>query len=140
MTTCAVANNNCASFSKQIESSIAILKNAGTLSFLTVRAVFATLTMSVLGLYFLSGVRQTFEKCENSCPSVDCIDIEKVRSVRNRLITMSDAISELFIVDFFTGKLVRRMLTNWDDLVEDMTIATDAEFRDLISQVAEKIS
>ncbi|CAK8716590.1 hypothetical protein H206_00681 [Candidatus Electrothrix aarhusensis] len=140
MTTCAVANNNCVSFSKRIESSIEILKNAGTLSFLTVRAVFTTLTMSVLGLYFLSGARQIFEKCGDSCPSVDCIDIEKVRSVRDRLITMSDAISQLAVVDFFTGKLVRKMLTDWDDLVEDMTIATDAEFRELISQVAGKIA
>jgi hypothetical protein len=140
MTTCTVANDNCVEFSRRIEVSKAILKDAGTLSFFTVRAIFTTLTISMLSLYFLSNVRQTFEQCGNSCPSVDCIDIEKVRSVRDQLITLSDAISERSTVDFFTGKLVRRMLTNWDDLVEDMVIATDPECRDLINQVAEKIA
>ncbi|MCI5143407.1 MAG: hypothetical protein D3909_17135 [Candidatus Electrothrix sp. ATG1] len=140
MTTCAVANNQCVLFSKKIERSIKTIKNAGTLSIITVRAIFLALIMSALGLYFLSGVRRTFEKCGGSCSSIDCIDIEKVQSVRDRLITMSDTISQLAVVNFFTGKLVERMLTNWDDLVEDMAIATDPEFRELINQVAEKIA
>jgi hypothetical protein len=140
MTTCAVANNQCVLFSKKIERCIITLKDAGTLSFLTVWAIFITLIMSVLGLYFLSGVRRTFGKCGNSCSSIDCIDIEKVKSVRDRLITMSDTISQLAVVNFFTGNLVRRMLTNWDDLVEDMAIATDPEFRELINQVADNIA
>lgn len=140
MTACAVVTKDCVSFSNKLEDTIKKLKVAGTLSILHVRAIIITVVMSISGIFLLRNVRRTFEKCDNSCPTVDCVDIDKVTSVRDRLITLSDAITQLVVVDFFTGKLVRRILTDWDDLVEDMTVATDSEFRDLISKVAKEIA
>ncbi len=42
--------------------------------------------------------------------------------------------------EFFVGVLVKKTLAGWDDLVEDMTIGADAEFRNLIMQIAEKVT
>ncbi|MDM8525696.1 hypothetical protein QUF80_20180 [Desulfococcaceae bacterium HSG8] len=123
-----IEREKCLSFSKTLE-------NRGLSAFLKIPLLtFIMLIDSLRGLYLLKKIRLFLNRCDKDCPNLKCLKNENIKIVRDNYINFSEKISEIPVMNFFAGWLVRRTLIGWDDLVEDMTIASDNEFRKLIME------
>ncbi len=127
----------CLSFSRRLEGRIELSKKG-------VRSIppltFIIFIDSLRALYLLREIRLVFSQCDRDCPDPECLNSETAGRLRDTYMALSERISHIPFINFFVGRLVRRTLTGWDDLVEDMTMASDHEFRSLIMQIAEKIA
>lgn len=128
------------SFSKTIESRTDLLRTGGALFRKLPSLTLGMLLDSLRSLCLVREIRLAFNQCDAACSNPKCLKNEDVRIVRDRYMDFSEEVSEIPVMNFFIGWLVKRTLIVWDDLLEDMTIASDAEFRNLIMRIAEKVT
>ncbi len=126
-------------FSRTLERRIKFLK-AGVSFFKVPLLIFVVFADSLKGLYLLRKIRLSFNQCNKHCFDQECLKNEDIKLVRDNYINICEKIAKISVMNFFVGWFVRRTLIGWDDLVEDITMASDAEFRSLIVQIAGKVS
>jgi len=129
----------CIAFSKSISKEIEILRMSGKVFFWRIPInTYALFYNSLKGLLLIRKLRKTFSICKVECSEPKCMKVDRVKLIRDNYIIFDEEMSKIPVMNFFVGGLVEKTLAAWDDLVEDMTIGSDTEFRDLIMQIVEK--
>lgn len=137
MSELAIEREKCLSFSRKLKGRIELSKKG----FRSIPPLtFIIFADSLRALYLLREIRLVFSQCDRDCLNPECLDSETAGRLRDTYMVLSERVSHVPFINFFVGRLVRRTLSGWDDLVEDMTTASDPEFRSLIMQIAEKVT
>lgn len=88
-------------------------------------------------------VRETFDRCQWDCTGSEdeagCMKMlaDLAAETRDRYANLEENAAHVPIVRTLLGRSIRNTLIDWDDLVEDLTIGSDPEIRDLLAKIAQ---
>jgi len=85
----------------------------------------------------LKKIREKFERCSSSC-GASCLDeiIEKVKPVRDSMVFIFEKMNRIKLLAPLRS-FVESAVIDWDDFVEDCTVASDPEIRNMICSIAD---
>jgi hypothetical protein len=105
--------------------------------------VFAVARQNRASQKIIQRVRETFDRCQWGCigseDEAGCMKMLTglVSETRDRYANLEENAAHVPIVRTLLGRSIRNTLIDWDDLVEDLTIGSDPEIRDLLSKIAQ---
>lgn len=139
--------DRCMEVSNKIVKTIDTLNNVGTSGASLVInipfIIFASFKQAWVSQSVLKEVKNILEKCTQDCTGLEneascmVLLLEGATQIRNNFSSMLESISEFKLMYFFLGRLTEKTLSDWDDLVEGLTISSDPEIRSLIHDISE---
>jgi len=140
MTELAIEKKGCFFLSKGLTNNILLLKIKGILFNILTPILLAVMLFNLLmDLCVFALVRRSFYHQNGESLNLEFFKDNNINELRDIYIDLFQHIKRTPVINFFMGDLFKRAMIRWDDLVEDITIATDDEFKTLITQIANKI-
>jgi hypothetical protein len=140
MTELTIEKRGCFFLSKGLTNNIFLLKIKGLLFNLLTPILLAVMLFNLLvDLCVFAMVRRNFYHQNGEFLDLEFFKNNDINELRDIYIDLFQHIKRTPVINFFMGALFKRAMIRWDDLVEDITIATDDEFKNLITQIANKI-
>jgi hypothetical protein len=105
--------------------------------------VFAVIKQNLESQKVLRRIREAFDRCRLDCTGKDneaaCMKMltDLAVETRDRYAGIEENASYIPVIRTILKKTIRNTLIDWDDLVEDLTIGSDPEIRDLLSKIAQ---
>lgn len=139
MTELAIEKRGCLFLSKGLTNNILLLKIKGMLfNILTPILLTMMLFNLIMDLCVFALVRRNFYHQNGKSLNLECFKDNNIKELRDIYIDLFEHIKRTPVINFFMGELFKKAMIRWDDLVEDITIATDEEFKTLITQIVNK--
>lgn len=122
-----------------------ISSGKGTLSYLPPYMIYLAAKDYFVTQSLIRKIRKQHNECSNICQGTEiegvCLDqtYDLVVGLRDNYVNLVEFLSHRKIMGFFLMGITRKSLMDWDDLVEDFTIAKDTEIRELLYSISEAL-
>jgi|GEM_PF-2804321 len=123
-------------FSKSIKVIVESLKSKLLLPFIILGIFF----LSLIELIFIKKLSYDLYRAVESPSKLDFFTGSEIKNLRDIHITLCETISTVQIINFTVGGIARKAMFGWDELIEDATLTSDDEFKNLIMQISNKFA